>query len=106
LLLGLPLAGFSQSHPDFSGIWMPDRTPGYDARAFPRADWPYTGQGAQWQDAFQAEFNPIEDDPVIYREPIQMRGVWIDSPETAIMEYSCSDEIYQQHLERVRSSRQ
>jgi hypothetical protein len=45
-------------------------------------------------------------DPVIYREPIQMRGVWIDSPETAIMEYSCSDEIYQQHLERVRSSRQ
>jgi hypothetical protein len=225
LLLGLPLAGFSQSHPDFSGIWMPDRTPGYDARAFPRADWPYTGQGAQWQDAFQAEFNPIEDDPaffcvqpgmpssmtpaapfpveviqreqdltlffeawsqyrkihidgfprpepvlhtrmgyavghwegetlvvqgshlaeqqmgrtlmsdqatfverlhvetgtdgkrrlisditftdpMIYREPIQMRGVWIDSPETAIMEYSCSDEIYQQHLERVRSSRQ
>jgi hypothetical protein len=223
VLLDLPLAS-AQERPDFSGVWMPDRTPGYDAKGFPRADWPYTELGQQWQDAYQAEFDPIEDDPaffciqpgmpssmtpaapfpveiiqrdqdltlffeawsqyrkihidgfarpdpllntrmgyavgrwedatlvvegtllteqtmgrtlmsdqasfverlhvetgsdgkrrlisditftdpVIYREPIQMRGVWIDSPDVAIMEYVCTEELYTEHLDRVRHAK-
>ena len=221
---------FAQTTPDFSGIWMPDRTPGYERKAFPRADWPYTALGQQLQDAFQAEFDPDQDDPaffcvqpgmpmsmspaapfpleiiqrdrdltmffeawsqyrkiyidgfdrpepilntrmgysvghwegepsageqtlvietsylaertlgrslmsdqaafterlhvetgadgkrrlisdilftdpVMYREPITIRGVWIESPDTVIMEYSCADALYDEHLERVREER-
>ena len=48
----------------------------------------------------------IYTDPVIYTEPISMRGVWVESPDTMVMEYSCSDALYDQHLERVRQGQQ
>jgi hypothetical protein len=43
-------------------------------------------------------------DPVMYREPIIQRGVWVDSPNTPILEYVCSDGIYAEHLEAVRAA--
>jgi hypothetical protein len=48
----------------------------------------------------------VYTDPVMYKVPIVMRGVWIESPDIAIMEYSCTDQLYDQHLEQVRQSRQ
>jgi hypothetical protein len=221
LVLPCNAVGQSQPHPDFSGIWMPDRTPGYVRTPFPRANWPYSDYGQQLQDAFMAEFDPDRDDPaffcvqpgmpmsmspaapfpveiiqrdnditlffeawsqyrkiylegharpepvlhtrmgysvgrwendrlvvdtthlaertmgrslmsdqavfteqlhvetgadgkrrliadivftdpVMYKEPITIRGVWIEAPGIAIMEYSCTDGLYEQHLERMR----
>jgi hypothetical protein len=223
-LLLVSLTAVAQERPDFSGTWMPDRSPGSN-KGFPRSGWNYTEYGQQLQDAFTAEFDPDKDessffcvqpgmpmtmaqappfpleviqrdhditlffeawsqyrkiyidgyqhpepilasrmgyslgkwegdtlviegnflsertmgrslmseeatfverlhmetgadgkrrlisdivftDPVIYAEPIEMRGTWIDSPETPIMEYSCADELYEDHLERVRQSRE
>jgi hypothetical protein len=43
-------------------------------------------------------------DPVMYREPINQRGVWVDSPNTPILEYVCSEGIYAEHLEEVRAA--
>lgn len=37
-------------------------------------------------------------DPRLYTEPITIRGELAYSPDTPIMEYSCSEEIYDQHL--------
>ena len=48
----------------------------------------------------------VFSDPDIYREDIHVRGVWNDSPGTPIMEYVCTEELYEQHLERVRASQQ
>lgn len=42
-------------------------------------------------------------DPRIYAEPIRMRGVWRYSPETPIMEYVCSQNIYDEHIAEKRS---
>jgi hypothetical protein len=225
LLLCLSAASLAQEPPDFSGIWMPDRSPGYNAKAFPRANWPYTALGQQLQDSYVAAFDPVKDDPAffcvppgmpmsmspaapfpleiiqrdqdltlffeawsqyrkiyldghdrpepllnsrmgysvahwegevlvietsylagqtmgrslmseqagfterlhletgadgkrrlisdiefrdpaIYTETIPVRGVWIEAPDTAIMEYVCTDEIYSQHLERARATKQ
>jgi len=225
LLLLTSYSSIVMAQPDLSGIWMPNRTPGYDSAPFPRENLPYTEYGQQLQDAFLSEFDPIEDqpaffcvqpgmpmsmspaapfpleiiqrdqdvtlffeawsqyrkiyidgfdrpepvlpsrfgyavghwegevlvvevthlaertigrelvseeatfverihvvtgednkrrlisdivytDPVIYTRPITMRGVWVESPDTMIMEYSCADALYDQHLERVRQSRQ
>lgn len=58
--------GQAQARPDFSGILMPDRTPGYERKPFPRADWPYTQYGRQLQDAYLAEFDPNRDDPAFF----------------------------------------
>lgn len=44
-------------------------------------------------------------DPEIYSEDIHVRGVWNESPDTPIMEYVCTEELYQQHLDRVRGTR-
>ncbi len=48
----------------------------------------------------------VYTDPVIYTQPINVRGVWVESPDTMMMEYSCSDALYDQHIERVRQGRQ
>ncbi|MDT8398135.1 MAG: hypothetical protein RQ899_05940 [Pseudomonadales bacterium] len=37
-------------------------------------------------------------DPRLYKEPVTIKGTLAWSPETPIMEYSCSEEIYEQHL--------
>lgn len=42
-------------------------------------------------------------DPQIYTEDIYVRGVWEESPDTPILEYVCTEELYEQHLERVSS---
>ena len=44
-------------------------------------------------------------DPVIYTEPVQVTGVWVESPDTPILEYICSETLYEEHLQRVRDSR-
>lgn len=44
-------------------------------------------------------------DPKAYTEDIKMTGVWNWSPETPILEYVCTNEIYQQYLERIRDQR-
>ena len=41
-------------------------------------------------------------DALIYREPIHMRGVWRWSPDTPIMEYVCSQNIYDEHIAEIR----
>lgn len=45
----------------------------------------------------------VFSDPEIYTEDIEIRGVWEESPDTPIMEYVCSEQLYEQHLERVRA---
>lgn len=42
-------------------------------------------------------------DPAIYSEDISIRGVWEESPDTPVMEYVCTEQLYEQHLERVRA---
>lgn len=37
-------------------------------------------------------------DPTLYSEPVMVKGILAFSPDTPIMEYSCSEEIYDQHL--------
>lgn len=43
-------------------------------------------------------------DPAIYREPIAMRGVWYYSPDTPIMEYICSQNLYDEHIAAKRAA--
>lgn len=43
----------------------------------------------------------IFSDPEIYTEDIYVRGVWEESVNTPILEYVCTEELYEQHLERV-----
>lgn len=45
-------------------------------------------------------------DPQIYREPIEIRGVWAWSPDTPVMEYICSEDLFQQHIDSLRAQRQ
>ena len=44
-------------------------------------------------------------DPKAYNKNIDMTGVWVSSPDTPILEYVCTNEIYQQYLERVKPER-
>ena len=44
-------------------------------------------------------------DPKAYTRNIDMTGIWNWSPDTPILEYVCTNEIYQQYLERVRPER-
>lgn len=44
-------------------------------------------------------------DPATYSEDIQMRGVWREASDTPIMEYVCTEELYQKHLDSVRGTR-
>lgn len=44
-------------------------------------------------------------DPVIYTQPIEVTGIWVESPDTPVLEYVCSETLYEEHLERVRASR-
>lgn len=43
----------------------------------------------------------VFSDPEIYKENIEFRGAWVDSPGTPIMEYVCPLELYDLHLQRV-----
>lgn len=45
-------------------------------------------------------------DPQTYTEPVVTRGVWAWSPDTPVMEYVCSHEIYELHLQALREQRQ
>ena len=47
----------------------------------------------------------VVNDPVAFTEAIEMTGIWEWSPETPILEYVCTEEIYQQHLQRVLEDR-
>lgn len=47
----------------------------------------------------------VFSDPEIYREDIHMRGVWQEAPDGMIMEYVCTEELYQKHLDAVRGTR-
>lgn len=223
LSLATTLPVLSQSHPDFSGVYMPNRGREFPRIPFPRADIPYTEYGQEIKDAYLAEFNSEKDDPaffcvppgmplymapgasfpleviqrehditmffeaysqyrkiyiegyprpepilhtkmgysvghwegdslviettylaertmgrtitsdeatfterlhvevgtdgkrrllseivftdpVIYTEPITMRGSWLETPELPIMEYSCTDAIYDEHIQSVREA--
>lgn len=44
-------------------------------------------------------------DPKAYTKNIDMTGIWNWSPDTPILEYVCTNEIYQQYLERVKPER-
>jgi hypothetical protein len=44
-------------------------------------------------------------DPKAYTSNIEMTGIWNWSPDTPILEYVCTNEIYQQYLERVKDER-
>ena len=41
-------------------------------------------------------------DPQMYTAPITMRGVWSHSPDTPIMEYVCSQNIFDEYIENKR----
>lgn len=41
----------------------------------------------------------VMTDPKLYSEPVKIAGSLRWSPDTPIMEYSCSEEIYDQHLQ-------
>ena len=43
-------------------------------------------------------------DPQIYAEPIDIRGVWYYSPDTPVMEYVCSQNIYDEHIAAKRAA--
>jgi hypothetical protein len=43
-------------------------------------------------------------DPKIYTEPVVMRGVWLESPDTPIMEYICSQNIFDEHIANKREA--
>jgi hypothetical protein len=43
-------------------------------------------------------------DPKIYTEPVVMRGVWLESPDTPIMEYICSQNIFDEHIRDKREA--
>lgn len=47
----------------------------------------------------------IFTDSIVYTQAIVLKGRWIESPQTPIMEYVCSEGLYQDHLERVRGTR-
>jgi hypothetical protein len=42
-------------------------------------------------------------DPEIYSEPIAMRGYWNSSPDTPIMEYVCSQNIFDEYIANKRA---
>ena len=44
-------------------------------------------------------------DPKAYTRNIDMTGIWNWSPDTPILEYVCTNEMYQQYLERVKPER-
>ncbi len=43
-------------------------------------------------------------DPAVYAEPIDIRGVWYYSPDTPVMEYVCSQNIYDEHIAAKRAA--
>ncbi|WP_428096473.1 hypothetical protein [Candidatus Rariloculus sp.] len=43
-------------------------------------------------------------DPLIYAEPVDIRGVWYYSPDTPVMEYVCSQTIYDEHIAEKRAA--
>ncbi len=43
-------------------------------------------------------------DPMVYSEPIDIRGVWYYSPDTPVMEYVCSQNIYDEHVAAKRAA--
>lgn len=43
-------------------------------------------------------------DPMVYSEPIDIRGVWYYSPDTPVMEYVCSQNIYDEHIAAKRAA--
>ncbi len=43
-------------------------------------------------------------DPAVYAEPIDIRGVWYHSPDTPVMEYVCSQNIYDEHIAAKRAA--
>jgi len=45
-------------------------------------------------------------DPKIYTEPVVMRGVWLESPDTPIMEYICSQNMFDEHINNKRAAGQ
>jgi hypothetical protein len=46
--------------------------------------------------------NIVYSDLLAYTNDITMRGVWDSSPDTPIMEYVCTEEIYEQYLNSFR----
>lgn len=44
-------------------------------------------------------------DPGAYTKKIEMMGKWRWSPDTPIMEYVCSETIYEEHLERIKAEK-
>jgi hypothetical protein len=46
--------------------------------------------------------NIVYSDLLAYTDDIIMRGVWDSSPDTPIMEYVCTEEIYEQYLDSIR----
>jgi hypothetical protein len=43
-------------------------------------------------------------DPQMYTAPIVMRGVWLESPDSPIMEYICSQNIFDDHINSIREA--
>lgn len=43
-------------------------------------------------------------DPKMYTEPVVMRGVWVETPDSPIMEYICSQNIFDEHLQNKRDA--
>jgi len=43
-------------------------------------------------------------DPNMYTAPVVMRGVWLESPDSPIMEYICSQNIFDEHINNVREA--
>lgn len=43
-------------------------------------------------------------DPKIYTEPVVMRGVWLETPDSPIMEYICSQNIFDEHIRNKREA--
>ncbi len=43
-------------------------------------------------------------DEVMYTQPVRMRGVWDYSPDTPILEYICTQEIWELYIDALRES--
>lgn len=43
-------------------------------------------------------------DPEIYTEPVVMRGVWVETPDSPIMEYICSQSLFDEHIQKIRDA--
>jgi hypothetical protein len=43
-------------------------------------------------------------DEAIYTQPIRTRGVWDDSPDTPVLEYICSEEIWERYIDTLRET--